>query len=197
MIKNIYLYTKQQIGLSLIEMIIAMAIVSVLGLMLASILVNTTGVFHEQSAVINQGVNLNDILSKIKSNIKVSQNVAIGYPEVAPEFTSSSSQLVLKLPAIDTSSNIINNVFDYFVYQVNQSKLSEKIFPNPQSARITLDLVILTNVDKIVFEYFNELNEVVAPENAKKVRVTLTIKQKAGILDKMSIATAEAYLKNN
>lgn len=186
-------------GFTLVEVIIAMTITVVVGSLLLSLLVNNTGLFYQQSSRLNQGLGLNDSMAKIRSGLKEANAVVSGYPIASPTYTSSATALVLRLPAIDSSGNKIFNVFDYEVITVSQNRLYFKLYPDSVngSTRKTADQVLTNNVDSALFEYFDSAGQAVAPAGAVKVKVTLTLKQKAGKGYETNIATSEANLRND
>ncbi|TSC65369.1 MAG: Uncharacterized protein CEO21_428 [Microgenomates group bacterium Gr01-1014_80] len=186
-------------GVTLVEVIIATTVTVIVGSLLLSILVNNTGLFYQQSSRLNQGLGLNDSMAKIRSAVKEANAVAGGYPIVSPVYTSGATALVLRLPAIDSSGNKIFNVFDYGVFTVSQNRLYFKVYPDTAngSIRETADQVLTNNVDSVNFEYFDSAGLAVTPASAVRVRVTLTLKQKAGKGYETNIATSEANLRND
>jgi|SRR3989344_9701635 len=169
-------------GLTLIEVLVAMGIATVAGVLLVVIIINSAGLSTNQSSKVQAGLNSNDALSKVRSSIKVASSVDAG---------SGATQLVLKVSSIDSSNNIIANTYDLFVFSVDQKILRFKIFPNAQSLRVAQDQIFSTEVDNLEFKYFNSVTPPieVVPEAASKVRVSLTLKQ--------NTATTEANLRND
>ena len=98
-------------GLTLLEVIIAMGIAGLTGGLLILIIVNSAGIFYKQSSKLSEGLNINDALSQIRKTIKQSGAVQASFTNGLQSFTSSPTQLVLKVPAIDSSNNIIINTF--------------------------------------------------------------------------------------
>lgn len=185
-------------GFTLTEVVVASGIAMVVGVLLVSILVSNTGLYYTESSKVQQGLGINDSLSKIRSNIKEAQFIAAQYPESgSPEFSSSANQLVLKLASIDSSGNIITDTYDFFVYYPDQDKLKLKVFPNDYSEREVGDQILSKNVSSILFQYFDSTGQVVAPVSAVKVKTTLTLSQKAGSSYQSHIATSEANLRND
>lgn len=188
---------KFKTGFTLLEIIIVISIVVVLGLVISVILVNSTGVYHQESARVSQGLNVNDALDGIRKNIKSAQSIAENYPIQSPTYASSGSVLILKLAAIDVSGNIIADVYDNFIYTVETTHLKEKVFADVLSSRKNSNQILAKNVTEIRFEYFNDTDQVISPIGAQKVKVTMILKQKAGIKDETQVATSEGYLKND
>lgn len=186
-------------GITLTEAIIALGIAGVIGVMLVAIIVNSTGLFYKESSLLKQGLGVNDSLAKIRSSIKESSSIAQDYTDSATTYTSSTDQLVLKVPAINSSGDIIANTFDHYIFSLEQQILHFKIFPDQDSNRSLTDQVLSTNVDNIKFQYFDSSTPPleVPPQTAVKVKITLTLREKAGADFEQITATSEANLRND
>lgn len=186
-------------GLTLVEVLIAIGISIIVGALLLAIIVNSSGLFYNQSSKVGQGLGVNDALSKIRSTIKESGGIAASYTFESTTYTTGATQLVLKLPSLDTSGNIISDTFDHFIFFLDQTKLRFKTFPHSLSSRKMQDQIFTTSADSVRFQYFDSTappNEV-APESAAKVRISLSLKQKVGQSFEVSSATSEASLRND
>lgn len=185
-------------GYTLIETLVVMSITIVAGVLLVVIMVNSTGLFTQQSSKVAEGLSVNDSLMQIRNAIKTANSIAVNYTNGAQTFTTGPTQLILKVPSLDSSNNIISDKYDYYVFYVDQKTLHFKIFPDVLSSRQAKDQIFSTSVDNINFQYFNTAvppMEVI-PINALKVRVTLTLKQRVGINFETNTATSEANLRN-
>ena len=189
----------RQAGFTLLELVITMGLVSVVGLLLVVIIVNSTGVFYKESSKLSQGLNSNDALSSIRGDIKQSNGVVATYTDGSTTYTSGTTQLILKLSSIDSSNNLISNTYAYFVYFLDQKKLRLKSFPDPASVRKKQDQIFSTIVDSVLFQYFNLSNPPleVSPTTASKVKITITLKEKSGAGYETRTATSEATLRND
>ncbi len=190
---------KQSRGFTLIELLISMAIAAVVGGLLLVIIVNSTGLFYKESSKVNIGLNTNDALAMLRKSIKGSNSVMAAYTAGSQIYPSVATSIVLKVPSIDQSSNIISGVFDYFVFLKDGTKLVFKTFPDNLSSRKAQEQVFSTNVDDLVFEYLNSQDPPlrVVPPLATKVRITLTLKRKSGADYETNTATSEANLRND
>ncbi len=186
-------------GLTLIEVLVAMGIATVAGLLLLVIIVNSAGLFSEQSSKVQTGLNINDALSSVRGNIKRASAVAVSYTSGSTTYTTGSNQLVLKVPSIDSSGNIITDTFDYFVFFLDQQTLHFKTFPDSLSSRKTTDQIFSTSVDSLIFRFFSSANPPVevTPVDAAKIRITLVLKQRIGTNFAINTATSEANLRND
>lgn len=186
-------------GLTLIEILVAMGIASIAGVLLVVIMVNSAGVSTKESLKVQNGLNINDALAKVRSTIKQASSVAASYTYNSTTYTTGPTQLILKVPSIDNSNNIISDTFDYFVFLLDGKVLRFKIFKDPASSRQLVDQVFSTNVSNLTFRYLNSANPSVEvlPTSAAKVQIILTLMQKAGVVVETQIATSEASLRND
>lgn len=186
-------------GLTLVEVLVSMGIAAVVGLLLLVVMINSTGLYTKQSSKVEQGLNLNDIFSQVRSTVKQASAIAVSYTDGATTYTTGASQLVLKIASVDSSKNIIENTFDYFVFFLDQNIFRLRTFPNVLSSRQPVNQVFSTGTDSLRFQYFNTAAPPVevAPETASKIRITIVLKQKTGSSTETSIATSEANLRND
>lgn len=171
-----------QAGLSIAEILVAVGITAIAGVLLASVLFNSAGLFTDQAVKVGSGLNLNDALSEVRSVIKQA---------AMTDAASNASNLLLKVSSVDESGSIIEDVFDSYNFYLDNQTLHFKVVPDPQSSRKSVDRIFSTSVDNLVFEFLNSASPPVetSPENAKKIRITLVIKN--------STATSEANLRND
>lgn len=187
-------------GFTLVEVLIVTAITAVIAVLLVVIIINSTGLFYDQSSKVGQGLGSNDALAEVRKTIKESNGISVTYPSISPIYTTGATQLILKLSSIDSSSNIIPETYDYFVFAFADGRLRLKSFPNNLSNRENVDKILSSNVEKVHFQYLNSQNppQEVAPATASKVRITLTLKQRSSGQDyEVSVATSEASLRND
>ncbi|MBI2337872.1 type II secretion system protein [Candidatus Daviesbacteria bacterium] len=186
-------------GLTLIEVLIAMGIAIIAGTLLLVVIVNTTGLFYNQSAKVSQGLNINDTLAVVRSSIKQASSVAVSYTDGPTTYTSGPDQLVLKVSSVDSSGNLVSDTYDNFVFFLDLDILHFKVFPNPISSRNPVDRILSTTADNLNFAYFDSANPPVEviPTSAARIKITLTLKQKAGTSFETSVVTSEANLRND
>lgn len=180
----------KQKGLTLIEVLIAIAIAVIVSGLLVIVVVNSLGLYHKESSTLTQGLNINDALSQIRGSIKEASSI---------DSSSNATSLDLKLPALDVSNNIIANTYDRYVFFLDQNQLRFKTYPDILSARKMQDRIFSTSVVSLTFNYLDSQNppNEVAPTTATKVRISLTLEQKKGIDLETYSATSEASLRND
>lgn len=180
----------RQAGLTLVEVLVGTLMTVLVGGLLLAMMVNTTNIFHKESAKVSSGLNANDATSEIRKSVKIASAV---------DPTSTPTKLVLKVSSLDSSGNMIFNVFDSFVLYKDETNFRFKILPDIASSRQDQDRIFATEVDSLIFQYYdlaNPPNEV-SPQNALKVRATLTLKARMGADYETTMATTEAVLRND
>lgn len=190
-------FSHDQAGFTLIETLVTLVIGVVIGSLLLVIMVNTGGLFYRESSRVGQGLSANDALSKISETIKESSGVVATYTSGSTTYTTSSTQLILKLASIDANGNILTNTFDYFIFFSDQTKLRFKTFPDNGSSRKPMDQIFSTSLNSLNFQYLDINKNEVTPISAVRVKFTLILKQKAGSGYEINTATAEANLRND
>lgn len=193
--------TKNQHGMTLVEVLVAAAISVIVGSFLVSIMVQNNALFYLQQARSTQGSTLNNALTTISTEVKGAFAIASGYPEDTPLYISSNQTLVLKLSSLDSSGDIIENAYDYQIIEKdpnNPSYLRQQIIPsqNPPSTRKSGNTVLVTNLDSIYFRYLDRNNLPVSPAAAKIVEITINLKDKIGIFKEDESATTVVNLRN-
>lgn len=177
-----------------------MSIAVVVGVLLIQILVQNNGLFYQQQAKVSQGLSLNDATSEIGSDIKSSSGVASGYPASSPTTLSSLGSLVLLLPSIDSSGNVISNTYDYLVItqdSKNNQILREITYPDPSSSRPSGNKVLVNNLSLINFYYLDSNGNGVSPASATQVRFVLNVLDNFGNNNKQSSSSAQITLRNS
>lgn len=189
----------RQAGMTLLEILVAMGLSVVIGILLVAIIINSSGLYTNQSTKLVEGHNINDALLNIKSTIRQSNAIIASYINGLESYSSSSSQLVLRLFSIDSSGAIIPNTYDYFVYFLDQNKLRLKTFPDPLSSRFSQNQIFSTLADSLSIKYLNSGSPPVEVTltAATRIKVTITLKEKKGLSEVIKIATTEASLRND
>lgn len=186
-------------GFTLIEVLVAMGIATLAGVLLVVIIVNSAGLFTQQSSKVSSGLSANDTMLELRNSIKISTAVAESFTDGAATYTSDGDELVLKVPSVDGSGNLIENTFDHFIFSRQVLNLRFKVFPDALSTRSSVDRIFATSVDFLEFRYFSAANPPVevVPKEAAKVKITLTLKQKNGLNFETLTSTSEANLRND
>lgn len=186
-------------GFTLIEVLVAMGVSVIAGILILQIFVGNNNLFYDQTSRINQGSGLNNILATVTSDIKMSSAVASGYPPSSPTVLSGQNNLVLQIPSIDSSHSTIPNTYDYIVISpdpVNPNILRQQIYPDPQSSRNSANLVLAINLKQVSFNYLDDNNNTVSPTAGTKINITVILNSEHTSLPPAS-ASARVNLRND
>lgn len=183
-------------GFTIAEALVSLTVALVAGSLLISILVQNNGLFYQQTSRIEQGLGLNDALARIKVDIKESDAVSASFTDGPVIYTSGGGVLVLRIVSMDGTGSTIFNVYDYIIYFLEDGNLKLKVFPGAGSVKQAEDKILAFNVESANFEYFDNNGAVISPTLAKRVKVSLTVRQKAGYSFESSSLTTEARLRN-
>jgi len=157
-------------GLSLVELLTAMAILSFVGILVASVYFTHFKIFSYQSSSIDAATQNKLALDEIINQVRESQGVAVSC--CSPVETTSASVLVLQLWPLDATSAPFDNGtnYDYIIYKrdtTDNTKFIKKIVPSAGSTRSASNKIIAINISNLSFNY-----DAAAPSTAV---VTVTI----------------------
>ncbi len=124
-------------GYTLVEMVLVIAIFILLGLALMNMSLYYNNFFNVQTASVDVAGSARDIMTDMQSSLLQADAVASSHTYAGTTYTSSSTALVLQLPSIDNSGNIISNTYDYYIYYASSTNAYRIIDANGSSVRIS------------------------------------------------------------
>ncbi|MBN2143902.1 MAG: prepilin-type N-terminal cleavage/methylation domain-containing protein [Candidatus Aureabacteria bacterium] len=155
----------KQKGFSLTELLVSMAVILIIsgGMYSAYRYYRTSGI-----AATKKAINLNNMraaLDKLKHDLLISQGLYDNdyskvYSGLSASFsgqTTGTSQLIVKVPSINSSGQFINlydpEYTDYYHYYLSGEKLIRKTYKSTKSgsARSTDDYIMAEGLDSITF----------------------------------------------
>ncbi len=188
-------------GFTLVEVLVVVTVAGIAGFFLIQAFLQNTSFFYQQTGRVQEGLSLNNSSSFITEAIKSSTAVAKGYPSSEPyEYSSSASTLVLKIPSIDSSGDVISDQYDYLIFfkqPASPRLLVKKVIPISPSQRGGEEQVLLNNLSQLEFYYLDQNNNPTAPEDAKKVNFAVRVSTPIGINFQESSASGEVNLRND
>lgn len=188
-------------GFTLVEILLVVVTSSIVGTLLIQTLIQNNGVFYQQSGRVSEGLSLNNATSIITKDIRSSQGVALGYPQPSPyQYVSSDNTLVLSVPSIDSSGNVISQTYDYiiiFADSINPNVLRKKVYPALGSIRGQENRVLLSNLSQVKFSYFDANGQPVSPQATQKINFILNASTQIGEESQVSSSSSEVNLRND
>jgi len=185
-----------KLGLTLVELQIAIAIMAGLSFLFASIYYGQTRLFGEEKTTIKVASENRIALDEITNQIRESPGIILGCTICGTSTNSTSAILIISLWPIDSSGDLTeptSGEFDYMVYRINGQNLLKEIFPNgTTSYRINTSKILASNVKTILFEYDTPLDIA----DASAVTVTLTTEAKSFTKTHTLSQESKAILRN-
>lgn len=182
-------------GFTLIEVTIALVIISMMVVVLGDMYVNGTISSGKEMRKSKLQVEAKSVLEGINANVKLSAKMEATYAG----YTGGATTLILDIPAIDSSNNFLysgsQKVYDHIIYYLDENNLHKLVLSDNTSSRLNgqnnLNQTILDNVSSLAFSYDQ------APPSSTMVTTNLTI-QNTGQGDTQSVnVTAEAKRRNS
>lgn len=191
---------KNSRGWSLLEVLLVTTIAAVAGGLLISLIVSSNRLFFDQSAQISQGLSLNQAKLEITDLIKSSAGVVPQYPvSGTAQFVTDENTIILKLPAISASGDVIESVYDYAVIEtdpIRDNVLRKQIFKDNQSNRKAENKVLSTSMNTISFNYLDGNNTSVSSNQAVRVGFIINLSTKSGFSSNDSTGSGTVNIKN-
>jgi prepilin-type N-terminal cleavage/methylation domain-containing protein len=190
---------KLQKGFTLIEILIVMACSAIIGTILVTILVQGSSIFSDQTTKVNQNLSLNSASNQIDQTVQYASQISANYIDGSTTYTTSDKVLIGKLPAIDSSGNVIESKFDTFILMqdpVNSAYLKKLIIPDLLSSRKSEDMTLLNQMTFLQFVYLNDSAVVTTPQTASKIDFVIKVAEKSGNGIKESSISGRINLKN-
>lgn len=191
---------KNSKGISLPEILLGTVIAAVLGGILVNLLISTNALFFDQSIKLKQGLSLNQASKEITTLIKSSAGISSQYPPAGTaDYTTNANTLVLKLPSVNQSGEVIEQVFDYAVLSKDPGSpkiLRKKIFVDQVSYRNAEDKVLSTVLEDLTFVYLDSSNLSVSPAEAVRINFTIDLSENSNASENKSSSSGTANLKN-
>lgn len=187
-------------GFSLIELIITLGLAAGLGVVLGSIFIQNNQVFQTQNNQVSETKEINNLQLLFNKHIRNAAAIAAGYPVNNPTVVSDNQSLVLAVPSIDYSGNVITHSFDYIVITPdpdNPTILREMTYPHGGSSRGQLNQVLTTGLSDINFSYLSDDKLPVTATNATIVNFSVNITYGSGHNAKIASGSGLVNLRNN
>lgn len=166
-------------GVSLIELLIAMAIMSIISLTLILIFTQSFKTYYIQESQTQLQIQTRYSLESINNWVKKSSTVVATYTaQDTTVYTTSTSVLVLKVLSIDASNNLIANTYDYIIFRRNPSntaELQQITYANIASSRSSGTKIIGYYINALTFTYFDSSNIELVADFQNSVFITSEI----------------------
>jgi prepilin-type N-terminal cleavage/methylation domain-containing protein len=190
-----------QAGFTLVELIMAISLTAIVGVVLLTILIQNNGLFINETTKISHGLSSNAATTEISDTIRSATAIVnvCPSPTCTTTYSSSNSTLVVAVPAIDASNNAVNNIYDYIVItadSTNSKVLKKIIYVDPSSTRKSSNKMLANNLSLLQFYYLDQSNKVVSASSATKINYVINFTQQVGVKNQVSSSSGQINLRN-
>lgn len=165
-------------GITLLELLIGGVILSLVGTLLVSMLIQNSNYFSWESNFINHGVSVNDIVDSLEQDLRAASAVSSSFTNSGVTFSSSARELVLDLTAVDSSGNPISNTVDKVVYYLDpthQTWFRRKVYPDALSKRAASETFLTNEMKLLDIRYLDIQGVSTSAQNSIKVHIDITL----------------------
>lgn len=185
---------KRRRGTTLIELLVAIVILSIMMVVFSSIYTNSIKTFQQELTQAQLQADSQLIVDNIINDIKSAQSVEANYDT----YSSDTDSIILKVPAVDANQNFLYTgsvmVFDRIIYYKSGPAIHKIIYADTNSNRYALNglnKTLSSNVTGLTFNYY--------PDNILPTAVSTTIQltKNVGKFNRSVILTSKAKMRNN
>lgn len=163
---------------TLLELAVTMAVGSIIFLILGAIFLAQAQFFAIQNAIAETQVNAFRALDTTGSFVGSAKSVVSSQIINGTTYSTTTTLVVLQLPSIDASGNIISTTYDYVALgkdpATNTSQFMFDIQSGAGSSRLNGKFVKALLVDKVIFRY-----NTVVPANATTIDLYIRMSENA------------------
>ena len=182
-------------GVSLVELLIAMSIVGILGVLIAALYFSHFKLFSSQNTRIEVASENKIALEEMTNQIRESQGVAASC--CSPTETTGANVLVLQIWLLNASGDPTEPnpspapQYDYIVYKKVSDTLKKTIVPAAGSTRPSSDKIIASKINALAFTFDNA-----DVTQAAQVTINLTTQNTVNNITQTDTKTSTAVIRN-
>jgi Tfp pilus assembly protein PilW len=140
-------------GFTLMETVITIAFSVIIMLAIATLYLNFNKLYLYQQTYVATAVSARDVINAIDAAVLPADAVVSSHTFSGVAITTATSSLVLELPSINSSGDIIAGVHDYIGFATTSTDLFERVDPGTGSVRVTSSKRVGALVDSLFFGY--------------------------------------------
>jgi prepilin-type N-terminal cleavage/methylation domain-containing protein len=175
-------------GFTLIEAVIVVALLGVMMVVITQFFLGSNELYNSQNAELDVNFASRNGLDDIDASVRQATQVMEFYDTHA----SGPTVLILEVPAINVSNQIIPAVFDYIVYFLDGNVLNKQIYVDPASSRrAEATRGVAHNITTLTFTY-NDPNFVQVTEVETNMEINRQFARSSRTLN----ISSKSYLRN-
>jgi prepilin-type N-terminal cleavage/methylation domain-containing protein len=138
---------------TLTETIVTVALTSIVMGALAQLYINFNALYVYQQTFVATTNAATSAMSALNASVLQADQVVASHVFSGTTITSGAGALVLELPSMNSSGNVITGVYDYIGFSTTTTTLYQRTDAGAGSARISGSKIVATRVDSITFAY--------------------------------------------
>lgn len=178
-------------GMTLLELLIGLAIFAILILFLGNFFVSYYDSFNSLQASNSVSESTGVFMSALSDAVRQADMIVASKTISGTTYTSGATTIVLELPAIDESSNVISGTYDYMVFYLDGDRIRWLVSVDASSSRTSGSQMIASDISSLVFTYNNP-----TIASATKVDIAVTAQKQVKGKTFQSTLTQQVYLRN-
>jgi prepilin-type N-terminal cleavage/methylation domain-containing protein len=179
-------------GFTLMETVIVIFIVSIVMMGISALFINFNNSYAIQNGMINNAYSASQFLNETGKLALQARSIVGTRSFAGISYTTSSSTLILEIPSVANSGDIVANTYDYALIKLSSSTVHRTLEANASSARVSGTKQLSDAVTSLAFTYNNA-----TPSQASRITIDITtqttVKQKVT----QTHLTQQVYLRNN
>lgn len=178
-------------GFSFIEAIFASAILAFVLVAFVVVYINFFKFYNRQQAEMKLGDSARNAVKELQSSALQANQIVASHDFSGPTFNTDQDTLVLELPSIDGSGNVVSGKYDYVVFYKTQENFYKLTEADAASSRASSLKQLSESVATLTFTYNN-------PDLAQANKIDTDI-QMQSLLSGQTISYQlyqEIYLRN-
>jgi prepilin-type N-terminal cleavage/methylation domain-containing protein len=160
-------------GFTLIETIIAITIFAILCFALVNVYLKYYNAYHTQQAIISVAGSASTVANELQNATLQAKQVIISHTFSSGTYNSNQNTLVLQMPSIDSSGNILTDKYDYVVFYASGANFYRLVEIDGSSSR-NAGLKKLSDTVSVIEFFYNDsdlskVNEITVDINMQKI----------------------------
>ncbi len=178
-------------GFTLIETVVVVAIFIILSLALSNLYVNYYQSYYSQQAIIKVASSCSAAANEMQNAALQADQIVASHTFSGIVYSSGQNVLVLEIPSIDSSGNIVSGKYDYMVFYATGTLLYKLVQADAASSRMSGQKQLSSTLSTITFVYNNgDLSQ------ADKIDIDINMQAVAGRQTIPYHIHQEIYLRN-
>jgi len=176
-------------GFTIVELIVVVGLTAVISLFLAYLVGYQYQIYNTQAAQLSVTSDARGMADDIDSYVRQAHRVLSSYLT----YTTGSQTLVLQVPSIDSSGQIISGTYDTVVFYLSGTDFYRQVFPDASSSRPAVTKKLASGIDTANFSLAYNSADVTG---ATQVTSNIALVQTVGGQTKSITFSSQADLRN-